>query len=268
MDFILDINNLTISYDDKVIFDDISFGVKDASIIPILGANNSGKTTFLKTIAGINKSFNGNISVENIKSSQDKKYFPKVSYIGEDIDKNFIMDTVKEEIAFPLIHLAYSKSKITKKMDSVSLFCEVDEFMNEKIFDLSNYDKVRVAIATAIVADPKILLLDDVFRYLKDNEKRELINLIKKIREEYGITIIFTTSDIKDVYNLKNIFVIGDKRIVMVMDYDKLILEDNLLSKLGINIPIMLDLSRKLEFYKLIDKEYYDRDKLVDALWK
>ena len=50
--------------------------------------------------------------------------------------------------------------------------------------------------------------------------------------------------------------------------FDNIILNDNELSKIGIEIPLMIDLSRKLEFYGLIDKIYYDRDKVVDALWK
>ena len=82
------------------------------------------------------------------------------------------------------------------------------------------------------------------------------------------MTIVFTTSNLEDVIGLSNIYVFDKGKIVMNDSYNYILLKDNELSKMGIEIPLMIDLSRKLQFYNLIKYTYYDRDKVVDILWK
>ena len=72
----------------------------------------------------------------------------------------------------------------------------------------------------------------------------------------------------KLAFLLDNIYVIGNNKIILHGNYDEIVKNDNELSKAGIEIPIMVDLSRKLQFYNLIDDIYYDVDKVVNALWK
>ena len=122
--------------------------------------------------------------------------------------------------------------------------------------------------ATSIVNSPKILFLDDIFKYLSKKEKTEMFKILNAIISELHISILFTTSMIDDIVDLDNIIVVTDNKIVLNGSFKEIILQDNELTKYGFKIPIMIDLSRKLQFYNLIEDIYYDVDKVVDTLWK
>ena len=115
---------------------------------------------------------------------------------------------------------------------------------------------------------PKILLVDDIFKSLNPKDKEIVMDIFKLLTINYDMSVIFTTSDLNDCYGLSDIYVIGNNKILLKGDYNEIVKNDNELQKVGIEIPLMIDLSRKLEFYNLIDEVYYDVDKVVNALWK
>ena len=80
-------------------------------------------------------------------------------------------------------------------------------------------------------------------------------------------TVLYTTSNINDAINASNIIVMSHGKKAMEGTFEEIIKSDNELSKMGIDIPLMIDLSRKLEFYNLVDKIYFDVDEVVDRLW-
>lgn len=94
------------------------------------------------------------------------------------------------------------------------------------------------------------------------------MNILNNIKNNYNISIVFTTSQISSIIDLENIIVLGNGKIVMQGNYNDIIKRDNELSKLGIEIPIMIDLSLKLQFYNLLDDIYYNVEGMVDKLWK
>ena len=264
------VSNLSYSINGKKIVDDIDLSLEENSVNAILSSNNSGKTTLIKLLSGIYPHKSGKTSVNDIELNKDnfKKYIINISTILDDIDEQFICDTVKEEIEYPLINLKYKSNKINDLYEEILEFLKIKNISNKRIKSLTIYEKVKVLLAASIIHNPKVLLIDDVLRFLNNQEKEEILRLFNKIANERDITILFTTSDLNDVKNIANIYVLNNGRIVMNDSFDSIILKDNELSKMGLEIPLMIDLSRKLEFYKLIDKIYYDPDKVVDALWK
>ncbi len=266
---ILIVNNLTSSYN-KTIIDDISFSIKEKTLNAFLCPNNGGKTTLIKTLSGAKYADNGTISVNNIQLSRDnyKKYILLISTILEDIENQFICEKVKDELSYPLNNLKYSKRRISKTIKDISSICDISSILDKEIKNLSYLEKIKVIIAASIVHKPKVIFADDIFRFLKINEKKEIFKIIDNIIKTLEISVIFTTSDINDIIGLKNIFVLNNGKIIMHDDYGKILINDNELSKMGFEIPLMIDLSRKLQFYNLLDGIYYDPSKVVDKLWK
>ena len=267
---ILNVNNLSCVIDNRVLIDDISFSIKEKTINVFLSSNNSCKTTLIKTLSGIIYASDGTISVNNIllKKSNFKKYITNISTILSDINEQFICDTVEEEIKYPLYNLKYLKKDINTQFNYVGTLLKLKSIKDKNIVELSDYEKIKVLLAASIIHKPKVLFIDDIFRFLTNKETKEIIKLFNIIINDLNIAIIFTTSRLEDTFGLDNIFVLKDGKIFMNDSYDNLLLNDNELSKIGIEIPLMIDLSRKLEFYGLINKIYYDRDKVVDKLWK
>ena len=267
---VLKVNNLSCVINNKTIIDDISFSIEKKSINAFLTSNNSCKTTLIKTLSGIMYATDGTISVNNIllKKANITKYIKNISTILSDIENGFVCDTVEEEIKYPLCNLKYLNRDINKQYDYVSKLLKIKSISNKKINELSYCDKIKVLFAASIIHKPKVLFIDDILRFLNDKETKVILELFDTIKNELDIAIVFTTSNLKDVFGFNNIYVLKDGKVIMNDSYDNIIQNDNELSKAGIEIPLMVDLSRKLEFYGLINKIYYDRDKVVDQLWK
>lgn len=267
---VLRVDNLSYSYGDKKVIDNISFSIKEKSMNAVLSSNNSCKTTLIKTLSGVYHNNCGKISVNDIVLNKNnfKKYIINISTILDDLDNQFVCERVKDEIEYPLINLKYKSTEIDYITDKVIDLLKIKSILNIKTNYLTNYEKVKVLLAASIVHQPKLLFIDDVLRFLNNDEKKEILKMFNDISKELDITILFTTSCLTDVKDIENIIVLNEGKIVMNDSFDKIILKDNELSKIGIEIPLMIDLSRKCQFYKLIDKIYYDRDKVVDALWK
>ena len=265
----MSVDNLSYKIENKQIINDLSFVIKDNSVNAFLSSNNSGKTTLIKLLSGIIYNESGKIVVNNItlNRSNFKKYIQNISTILDDIDESFLCDTVIEEIKYPLINLKYSKSEIENRIDEVLSILDLNRIVDKKINELNNFEKVKVLLAASIAHNPKVLLIDDLLRFLTLDEKKEIINIFKKICND-DISIIFTTSSLNDLKEIDNIYVLNNGKIAIHDSFDNIILKDNELSKMGIEIPLMIDLSRKLQFYELLDKVYYDPDKVVDKLWK
>ena len=264
------VSNLSYSIDGRKIVDDIDLELEDSIVNAVLSSNNGGKTTLIRLLSGIYPHKSGKISVNDIELNKDnfKKYIINISTILDDIDDQFVCDTVKEEIEYPLINLKYKSNKINDLYEEILDFIKINNISNKRINSLTHYEKIKVLLAASIIHNPKVLLIDDVLRFLNKEEKEEILRLFDRIANDRGITILFTTSNLNDVKNISNIYILNNGRIVMNDSFESIIMKDNELSKMGIEVPIMIDLSRKLEFYKLIDKIYYDPDKVVDALWK
>ena len=90
--------------------------------------------------------------------------------------------------------------------------------------------------------------------------------MIKKKKK--NLTVILTTIDLKDSLYTDYLYVIGNKKIVLKGEPIKVLEKDNILNKVGLNIPFMADLSVKLKDYDLLDSIILEKDRMVDILWK
>lgn len=267
---LLSVDSLVVKTGGNRIIDELSFSFYENDIVAILSPNNGGKTTLIRTLSGVLAPNHGKISVNGVPLV--KKYFKdyvlNIGTVFEDLERQFLCDNVKSELMFPLVHLNYKKSEINKRISKVSDIVGVNDILDKEILKLSNVEKIKVLIGASIMHFPKVLLLDDIFRNLKDREKKEVLNVLERIKRELDMGILFTTSNINDVIDLNHIIVLNDGKNVLEGSFDVLIKQDNELSKIGFEIPIMIDLSRKLQFYDLLDDIYYDVDRVVNKLWK
>ena len=269
MDELLVLEKLDVGYDKKII-NNIDLKVGKGELIAFLSPNNGGKTTLIKTLSGVIQAKDGKIIYNGytLSKSNFKKYIRKVGVVFEDVHNTYICEKVDDELKFPLMHLCYPYSEITKRMKEIADLLDINGILDKNIDDLTIFQKVKLSIGVAIMHKPKILLVDDVLKSLPPKDKETIIDIFKLLIVNYGMSVIFTTSDLNDVFDLDNIYVIGNNKIMLHGSYGEILRDDNELAKVGIEIPIMIDLSRKLQFYDLIDKVYFDVDKVVDALWK
>lgn len=269
---ILEVNNLTFNYgidNNNKIIDNLTFSVNENEVVAILSPNSEGKTTLIKILSGMQKKELGKITLNDIELENKtfNGYHIKIGTVFENIDKQFICENVRDEIVYPLYNLDFNSAYINKRVSELTELFGIKNILNKSSSELKMIDKIKVLLASSIVHNPDILLIDDVFKYLNDDDRKKIFKLLKEISTKMHIAVLYTTSNINDVINASNIIVMSHGKKAMEGTFEEIIKNDNELSKMGIDIPLMIDLSRKLEFYNLVDKIYFDVDEVVNRLW-
>ena len=262
------IDKLNYSYDDRQILNDISFKVKMPSFVSVIGSNNSGKTTLIKCLSVIMPICEHVYIDDFVLNRKNIKKYSRCIGVVFSLDQNqFLFDKVIDEIMFPLANLNYKKGAIRRSVTDVSNLLFLDDILDKKISELTYFEKIKVLIAVSIVHRPKVLFLDDIFIGLTEEEKEKIILMLKRTIREFEMIVISTSSSLSDCIYSDAILVMDDGVIKYSGSLEDILVHDNELTKLGIDIPVMMDMSLKLQFYDLLDKVILNAEEMVDELW-
>lgn len=198
---IINVQNVTKSYNKQVILKQINMTVKPGEIYGLIGLSGSGKSTLLRCINGIEKFDSGEIHIENelisyddsIKSRRIKKR------IGM-IFQNFALlerKTVFENIALPMKCWKEEKNKTENRVKELMEFVGISHIAEKRPSQISGGQKQRVAIARALSLSPKILLCDEATSALDPNTTKSILELLKEINRKLNITVIIVTHEME-----------------------------------------------------------------------
>ncbi len=198
---IINVRNVTKSYNKQVILKQINMTVKPGEIYGLIGLSGSGKSTLLRCINGIEKFDSGEIHIENelisyddsIKSRRIKKR------IGM-IFQNFALlerKTVFENIALPMKCWKEEKNKTENRVKELMEFVGISHIAGKRPSQISGGQKQRVAIARALSLSPKILLCDEATSALDPNTTKSILELLKEINRKLNITVIIVTHEME-----------------------------------------------------------------------
>lgn len=194
---IIEIRNINKSYGENRVLNDISLKVAKGEVVSIIGPSGSGKSTLLRSIADLETVDSGSILIEGYditEKSMDKKEKKKILLKTGMVFQNFNLFphmTVRNNIARTLKVVKKASAKeadeITKQMlAKVGLIDKIDNYPNE----LSGGQKQRAAIARAMALDPDIMLFDEPTSALDPELVKEVLDLIKKLRDEKTTMLI------------------------------------------------------------------------------
>ena len=266
---IIKIENLSYAYQKDKIFNNLSLSIDEASFTAIVGNNASGKTTLIKLIAGLLPS-NNSIIAEYAYVNAKKTYLT-TEFFGICLDSminNFLSSDVYSELAFPLENLNMKEEKIEKRILEVARLFKNTKMLDKKIEDLTIVEKKELVIMVALLHKPKVLLLDNMLSMLTKESRKKVLHILKKLQKEEKMTIIMATTNLKDIVDSDYTIVLNNGKIVMEGPTNSIFNEDAILNKVGLELPFMENLSKKLQFYEVINKVYQDMDNLVNDLWK
>ena len=177
--------NLTFSYplSDKTALKNVDLKVEQGEFILVMGKSGSGKSTLLrllkKEIAPVGK-IGGEINI-NCDS---------IGFVGQNPETSFVCDNVRSELAFALENEKYSNDEITVRIGETASFFNLNFLLDKKIDELSGGEKASVAIASAIISDVQVLLLDEPLSQLDPKAVTTVSSMLKRINEELGVTVI------------------------------------------------------------------------------
>ncbi|MES2614451.1 MAG: ATP-binding cassette domain-containing protein [Bdellovibrionota bacterium] len=181
----------------------INLTVQQGEIFGIVGKSGAGKSTLLRCANLLEKPSFGNIILDgvNLNSLSEKELRLKRRKIGM-VFQHFNLlthSTVFKNIALPLEVAGFSKKEIKDRVDYLLKVVDLSEKINSYPDELSGGQKQRVAIARALANSPSVLLCDEVTSALDAQTSKSVLNLLKKINKEFGVTILLITHQIEVV---------------------------------------------------------------------
>ncbi len=202
--YIIEVKNLSFSYDKEKVLEDINLNIKKEDFFAIIGPNGGGKSTFLKLLLGILKPTSGSIKVfgENVE-----KNFLKFGYVPQDtsINKNFpikVLDVVLQgRLGLSKKFWGFSKEDLKISKDALEKV-GVLEYQDKRISDLSGGQRQRVFIARALATDAKVLILDEPTASIDSKGQISLYSTLKELNKQK--CIITVSHDVNVVLGFAN----------------------------------------------------------------
>lgn len=257
------------NYNYREILSNINIKFDANSFNIIMSSGGSGKSSLLKIIGNPNnflKNKDGELLIngELVKKENISKILKKIGYIKENI--MFITDTVSDELLFPLINLGNSLRKSKKIMYSLTKKMGIDKLLTKKTDELSASEKLLVSLASTLIYEPEIIVIDNTLEVLDLKTRNRVLKLLLSLSKEK--TIIFVSNNPEDIFYADKIILLHDKEIVFCGKKEELFKNEKLLLSVHSKLPFMVDLSEKLKMYKIIDKVIFTKEEMVDEIWK
>lgn len=217
--------NVSYSYNkkmknEKVALKDINLNLKKNNIHGIIGPIGSGKTTLLELMNGITKPDCGEIIIGDYDLNKRNFKFNDFRYdvglVFQFPEKQFFCNTVLQEVAFSKKMLDKKDKNIKSRVIKVLKMVGLDEsYLKRNPFNLDGGEKRRIAIASVLISNPKLLILDEPTIGLDSKSKKRLVKLLKVLKEKYFKTIIIVTHDVDMLYEIvDNIIVLNNGYVI------------------------------------------------------
>lgn len=207
----------------KLALSDIDFSFKKDMINGIVGSSGSGKTTLVEMINALLIPTKGNIEVGNTIISKRRKieninkFRNKIGLVFQNPEEQFFCKTVKKEIEFGMKYFNKSETDVDKHVKDALIMVGLDDsYLNRDPFSLSSGEMRKVAIASILAFNPKIIILDEPTIGLDNQSKNNLIKIIKMLKNRYHKTIIIVSHDTELLHKIVDyIYVLDNGKIVL-----------------------------------------------------
>ena len=218
--FVLEVNNLTKNFKERIAVDDVSFEIIEGEIFGLIGPNGAGKTTIIKMITGLAKPTNGDIYIDGI--SLKKHYEKAISKIGgiiENPDLYAYMSGMENLKFFASLYPDITQDKI----DEVVKLVGMEKRVHDKVRTYSLGMKQRIGIAQALLHDPKLLILDEPTNGLDPNGIRDMRKFLIGLARKKKISILVSSHILSEMEQLcDTVAIIDNGKIITVKTLEQI----------------------------------------------
>lgn len=248
----------------KMALGDINTTFKEGKITSIMGKSGSGKTTLIELINALILPTKGNIEVgsrvisktRKIKNINNLRY--KIGLVFQMPEEQFFCSTVKEEIEFGMKYFNKSVKSIEKHVsDALIMMGLNDSYLNRNPFSLSSGEMRKVAIASILAFNPKVIILDEPTIGLDNKSKENLIKIIKLLKNRYNKTIIVVSNDTDLLLKISDHIILLDKGKIVLEGNKYDVFKQDIL-KYGLKRPKIIEFEQMVLEKKNIKIGYRD----------
>ncbi len=230
----------------------VSTTIQKGDFVVILGRNGSGKSTFARLLNALITPLEGKVIVWGKNTTDENNLWDIRSTAGmvfQNPDNQIIATTVEEDVAFGPENLGIEASEIRKRVDESLKTVGIAEYKNSAPHMLSGGQKQRVAIAGILAMKPECIILDEATSMLDPIGRKEVINVLRKLNKEEGITIIHITHHMDEAAIANRLLIIDSGSIVLDGTPKEVFSNVDTVKNLGLDVPQVTELIYRLKDY-------------------
>ncbi len=247
---ILRVEHVSYSYDgERLALNDVNFTLNKGEMISILGKNGSGKSTLTKLIMGAIKPDSGEIwlSEKNIGSLSMSELSQKVGVVLQNPNHMISHHMIHDEVAFGLKNKGFSQEEINERVTEILTFCGLRKFRHWPVDALSYGQKKRVTIASILVMEPDILILDEPTAGQDHRNYSAMLDVITRLSKEKNISIVLISHDLHLVLeHTQRAIVIADSKVIADAPTSDVFSQPALLNQANLTTTSIYDLAEKV----------------------
>lgn len=229
---------------ETVALKDINFTIESGEFVGLIGHTGSGKSTLLMHLNGLLKPTSGQVLAGgvdvNSKSAESRAARRKLGLVFQYPEYQLFEETVLKDVCFGPKNYGFSEEECLEKAKAALKLVglDPDEKGEKSPFELSGGEKRRVAIAGVLAMEPEILILDEPTAGLDPKGHRDILNMVRTIRRERGITIFLVSHNMDDVAELADRVLVVDKgSLIMNGDVHSVFSRAEELRAIGLGVP-------------------------------
>ena len=270
---IIEVQHLKYKYDNHVddyILKDVTFHVKQGEWLSIVGHNGSGKSTTIRLIDGLLEAESGEIIIDGDELTLENVWEKRrhIGMVFQNPDNQFVGATVEDDVAFGLENQGMDYQTMFDRVQEALDIVGMQDFKEREPARLSGGQKQRVAIAGVVALRPDIVILDEATSMLDPEGRLELIQTVKKIKDQHGMTVISITHDLDEVALSDRVLVMKEGQVESTSTPSELFSRTDL-EDLGLDEPFTNQVKATLlnSGFQL-PKRYLTEKELQDYLWE
>ena len=246
----------------------VTLSINEGEFVALVGANGSGKSTLAKHLNGLLVPKSGDVFVFGHNTRDDKNIYEirkNVGVVFQNPDNQMVANIVEDDVAFGPENLGVPRDEIERRITWALDVVNMTEYRHSTPHNMSGGQKQRIAIAGVLAMKPRVLVLDESTSMLDPEGRREVMDVVKKLNEEEGITVVHITHHMDEVVNCDRVIVMDKGRIVL-QDTPKALFKRDV-SQYKLTLPLINQIADRLKSEGVIgDDDVMCAEDLVDCL--
>lgn len=231
------------------VLENLNLSIEKGSFVAVLGHNGSGKSTIAKLTNGILFPQKGRVLVDGQETKEDDSIFDirkKVGMVFQNPDNQIVSSIVEEDVAFGVENLGVPPEECRRRVDEALKTVGMYEYRTKSPSKLSGGQKQRVAVAGIIAMRPECIVLDEPTAMLDPSGRREVLETVKKLNREEGITIVLITHYMDEAVQADRVIVVDDGKIRLDDTPERVFSQVDKVKSFGLDVPQSTELIYRL----------------------
>lgn len=247
---VIELKDVSFRYPDAEVdaLSKVSLTVKQGEWLAMIGPNGSGKSTCAKVLNGLHVPYEGSVKVMGMEISEETIWDVRrnVGMVFQNPDNQFVGATVEDDVAFGLENIGLPREEMLERIPEALTRVKMCDYRKHEPSRLSGGQKQRVALASVIAQRPKIVILDEATAMLDPKGRRDMMDAIDALKDEFGLTVISITHDINEASRADRIIVMHKGQPIKQGKPEEIFALGNDLISLGLDIPFAQKLKAAL----------------------